>query len=92
MALKGNCPIGSSQVVRIVFLITLAAALAGCSRSDPEAQSKAPPGAILLTGAGATFRLYSITAGSSPIVKLTPKLPLNTHRSVAVKVFAVLSE
>ena len=55
MAQKGNWPVGSSQVIRIVFLVVLAAALAGCSRSDPEAQTKAPPGAILLIGAGATF-------------------------------------
>ena len=38
-----------------LLLVALVGILAGCSRSEPEAQAKAPAGGVLLTGAGATF-------------------------------------
>ncbi len=51
----------SSRIIAPVIFVGLFAILAGCSRSEPEVQAKVPPGAILLTGAGATFPsvLYS---------------------------------
>ena len=54
MVLKQTRLIVSSQVIQALF-VSLVAILAGCSRSDPEANTKPPAGAILLTGAGATF-------------------------------------
>jgi len=45
----------SSRIIAQVIFVGLFVILAGCSRSEPEVQAKAPPGAILLTGAGATF-------------------------------------
>jgi len=55
MAKKKQCLVASSKVIPAVLLVALVALLAGCSRSEPEAQAKPPPGGVLLTGAGATF-------------------------------------
>ena len=57
-----------------MVLVAFLAILAGCSRSEPEVQAKVPPGAILLTGAGATFpsvlynRWFSVYHDSHPNV------------------------
>jgi phosphate transport system substrate-binding protein len=45
----------SYRILAPVIFVGFLAILAGCSRSEPEVQAKVPPGAILLTGAGATF-------------------------------------
>ncbi len=45
----------SFRIIAPAIFVGLLAILAGCSRSEPEAQAKAPAGGVLLTGAGATF-------------------------------------
>jgi phosphate transport system substrate-binding protein len=45
----------SSRTIAPVIFVGLLVILTGCSRSEPEAQAQLPPGAVLLTGAGATF-------------------------------------
>jgi phosphate transport system substrate-binding protein len=52
MAVKNST---SSRIIAPVIFVGLLAILAGCSRSEPEAQAKVSPGGVLLTGAGATF-------------------------------------
>jgi len=54
---KEKCFISRSQIIQAVFLgvLVVVLVLAGCSRSKPEAQTQVPAGAILLSGAGATF-------------------------------------
>jgi phosphate transport system substrate-binding protein len=52
MAVKRSA---SSRIIAPVIFVGLLAVLAGCTRSEPEAQAKPPPGGVLLTGAGATF-------------------------------------
>lgn len=51
----------SYQITQSIFLGLLMALLAGCSRSEPEAQTNVPAGATLLSGAGSTFasKLYN---------------------------------
>src|SRR5215471_15693741 len=44
-----------TQIIRAGLFGVLVFILAGCSRSEPEAQTKMTAGAVLLTGAGATF-------------------------------------
>ena len=72
MAPKEKRFAASSQVIAALLLVGLATILAGCARSEPEAQTKAPAGAILLTGAGATFpsvlynRWFTVYHGSHP--------------------------
>src|SRR5215468_7323302 len=45
----------SFRIIAPVIFVGLLVILAGCSRSEIEAQAKVPPGGVLLTGAGATF-------------------------------------
>jgi phosphate transport system substrate-binding protein len=52
MAIKKST---SSRIIAPVIFVGLLAILAGCSRSEREAQARAPAGGVLLTGAGATF-------------------------------------
>jgi len=62
----------SSRIIAPVIFVGLLAILAGCSRSEPEAQATPPPGGVLLTGAGATFpsvlynRWFSVYHDSHP--------------------------
>jgi len=55
MAPKEKYFVALSQVIRVVVLVIFVTILPGCSRSKPEAQTKVPTDAILLTGAGSTF-------------------------------------
>lgn len=55
MAPKEKCHVGSFRGITAALLVALVVVLIGCSRSEPEVQPKIPPGAVVLTGAGATF-------------------------------------
>jgi ABC-type phosphate transport system substrate-binding protein len=72
MAPKEKCFVALSQVIPALLLVALVTILAACSRSEPEGQANGPPGAILLTGAGATFpsvlykRWFTIYHDSNP--------------------------
>ena len=82
----------SSRIIAPVIFVGLLAILAGCSRSEQEAQATPPPGGVLLTGAGATFpsvlynRWFSVYHDSHPNI-LSSTLP-----SAAEKAFAASSE
>jgi phosphate transport system substrate-binding protein len=55
MAQKKPCLVVSFRFTQALVLVAFLAILAGCSGPEPEVQAKVPPGAVLLTGAGATF-------------------------------------
>src|SRR5262245_33406087 len=64
----------SSRIIAPVIYVALLAILAGCSRSEHEVQAKAPPGSVLLSGAGATFpsvlygRCFAVYHHNNPTV------------------------
>jgi phosphate transport system substrate-binding protein len=72
MAPKEKCFVASSQVIPALLFVALVIILAGCSRSEPGGQANFPPGAILLTGAGAIFpsvlykRWFTVCYDSNP--------------------------
>ncbi len=73
MAAKEKDPVVSLQVISVLLLGAWVTILAGCSRSEQEAQATPPPGRLVsLTGAGATFpsvlynRWFSVYHDSHP--------------------------
>jgi phosphate transport system substrate-binding protein len=74
MILKKLCLVLSARLIHTAILLTFLGMLAGCSRSEPEPQATIPPGATVLTGAGATFpsvlykRWFAVYQDSHPNV------------------------
>ena len=92
MAPKEKYFVALSQVIRVVVLVIFVTILPGCSRSKPEAQTKVPTDAILLTGAGSTFASVIFNRWFAAYTRAIPKVSSSTQLSAAVKGFAALSE